>query len=83
MVLPIGEYCSLSGSSPYVRCSISVDYSNDGTFDDAGGVAACCGQIQVGIFGFFVNLGDEVSVFNGDCDVHEVDRVTSIFDFPG
>ena len=62
---------------------VSVDHPNDGAFDDAGSVAARCGQIQVRVFGFLVDLGDESSIFNGDCDIHEIDRVTSIFDFPG
>ena len=38
---------------------VSVDHPNDGAFDDAGSVAARCGQIQVRVFGFLIDLGDE------------------------
>ena len=55
------------------------DHTYNGAFDYAWCMAAREGQVEVEVLRFFEDLSGETARFNGDCEVHEVNRGRAIF----
>jgi hypothetical protein len=61
---------------------ISVDHSNNCTLNNTRGVTARGREVEIEILGLFKDLSSKPIIFNGDGEVQEVNRSTTVVNSP-